>query len=278
MRRGTIVGVVAALVILYAAGIFAYFKDTGVGVFDSPENPPADRLGINVTTMSIDVAKQQVDLSILPDPQGNLTDDNGFTSKKNISFTIYTGDSQKTVDIKAGQPITTIDVPISAFGNISAYPFDQYSGWISFDSDTPFAVHWESDLQAFHAHISADTKNGSTPLILDADYSRSSSVRVFALFLYLLTALVATVAVTVTICVVFRGYKLEFGQIGWSAALLFVLPAVRTSLPGGPPLGTLADFLVFFWAEALVVLCLITLVRRWIVTQKPVVETVGDTD
>ena len=49
----------------------------------------------------------------------------------------------------------------------------------------------------------------------------------------------------------------------WMGALLFVMPGIRNMMPGTPPMGSLTDFLVFFWVMALLALCLFIMVLTW---------------
>ena len=46
-------------------------------------------------------------------------------------------------------------------------------------------------------------------------------------------------------------------SVGFLAALLFAFPTVRNNLPGNPPIGSLNDFLAFFWTEGIVALALV---------------------
>ena len=48
-----------------------------------------------------------------------------------------------------------------------------------------------------------------------------------------------------------------------TAALLFVVPAVRNGLPASPPPGALVDFALFFWLHLLAVTALLALVQAW---------------
>jgi hypothetical protein len=255
---------------LYVSGLFIFRADTGE---DSVQlhagNLPADHLTIHLRVTSIDPAKQTVGISLEPEPTGTLTGDDGFTAKKDISFDVTTMDIAKTVTIKAGDPMTALELAIPIDGDIAQYPFDSYGGDIQLTSDLPLLIDSASHIQAYHAD--ATTGDRATPESINVIYTftRSHSILLFALFVYLLIALVALVAVVVTIHIVWGGYELQFGHVGWLAALLFVLPAVRSGLPGQPPIGTLCDFLVFFWAEFLVVASLVTLVFTWRQRSKP---------
>jgi hypothetical protein len=75
-----------------------------------------------------------------------------------------------------------------------------------------------------------------------------------------LLVVVALAVLTVTILVAVGGRKLEPPLVGLLGALLFGFVAFRNAMPGTPPIGTLADFISFFWAEGLVAACLFVLV------------------
>ena len=49
----------------------------------------------------------------------------------------------------------------------------------------------------------------------------------------------------------------------WTAALAFVIPTVRNSLPGGAPHGALVDFLIFYWLQIAIVVAMSSLVVSW---------------
>ncbi len=53
-------------------------------------------------------------------------------------------------------------------------------------------------------------------------------------------------------------------MFSWLAALLFALPPLRNAMPSAPPIGSLSDFMAFFWAEGIVALSLATVVFAWL--------------
>ena len=57
--------------------------------------------------------------------------------------------------------------------------------------------------------------------------------------------------------------------VAFLAALLFAFPTVRNNLPGNPPIGSLNDFLAFFWTEGIVALALIAILVTWCVRTAP---------
>jgi hypothetical protein len=265
-RRGIIISSIVFVIcaVFYVLGLAIFNQDAGADEATlSKGNVSKDRVTIHVKVASIDPTKESAVLAITPEPEGKLTDDDGYSAKEDFDFDIVTDDGTKTVKIKAGDPMTTTQVPIAASGEVSQYPNDTYSGDVEIDSDTPMQIDAESHIQAYTADMSLDEHSKADALTVNFDFSRSRSIVIFAWFIYCLIALVALLALSVALGVAWKGYKFEFGMVGWIGALLFVLPAIRNSLPGQPPIGTLGDFAIFFWAEILIVISLITMVTTW---------------
>jgi hypothetical protein len=258
-----IVGIVV-IAILYVMGLVLFHQDAGADEATlSKGTVPKDYVAMQVRVASIDPTKETAVLAITPEPRAALTDDGGYTAKSDLEFDIVTDDGTKTVKIKAGDPMTTTQIPISISGEVSSYPNDAYEGDVEIDSDTPYQIEATSHIQAYTADMTLDDHSKPGELTVNFDFERSASIVIFAWFVFFLMALIALLALSVCLGVAWKGFKFEFGMIGWVGALLFVLPAVRNSLPGQPPIGTIGDFAVFFWAEIAVVLSLIVLVFTW---------------
>lgn len=266
-KTGRIVAIVLAIVLvaLYVLGLMMFRQDAGAEAFDlaAKGEKPQNGMIMHVKVASIDPAKEIAVLSITPEPEGDLTDDKGYSAKKDIEFTVYTDDGPKSVKIKAGDHMTTTQVTVAASGEISSYPMDKYQGDIEIDSETPMTIDGESHVQAYTAEMSLSDESKPTEMSLNYEFARSKSIVIFAFFVLGLIALVAALALAVSLGVAGRGFRFEFGMIGWVGALLFVLPAIRNALPGQPPIGTVGDFAVFFWAEIIVIISLVTLVITW---------------
>ncbi|MBV8490874.1 MAG: DUF4436 family protein [Candidatus Eremiobacteraeota bacterium] len=264
---GRVVAIVVFVVcaIFYVLGLLVFRSDAGADEATLSKGTIAkDHWNMNVRVASIDPTKEAATLAITPEPQGGLTDDDGYSAKEDYSFDIVTDDGTKTIKIKAGDPMVTTQVPISISGEVSSYPNDVYSGDIEIDSGTevPLEIDAESHIQAYTADMSLDEHSKPTEMTVNFDFSRSRSIVIFAWFIYVLLACVALLALSVAIAVA-RGAKFEFSMVGWIGALLFVLPAIRNSLPGQPPIGTIGDFAVFFWAEITIVISLVVLLSTW---------------
>ena len=107
----------------------------------------------------------------------------------------------------------------------------------------------------------------STPdhAIIDINIQRATTAVFFSVFIMIaMWALV--IGVISLVYRVFAGHrKIEISMFSFLGALLFAFPALRNSQPGTPPIGTLSDFIAFFWAEVIVALALLSVVLRWII-------------
>jgi hypothetical protein len=78
---------------------------------------------------------------------------------------------------------------------------------------------------------------------------------------------VLVLLVVVTVGMVTRAFglhKVGFPTLASLAALLFAIPGIRNSMPNTPPVGTLSDFIVFFWALLIVAVCMAVASLAWL--------------
>jgi hypothetical protein len=87
---------------------------------------------------------------------------------------------------------------------------------------------------------------------------RGGAMRAFALFELAVMIALACIAVAMTYTTLITGKPLEFSMFVWLGAMLFALPAVRNTMPGVPGVGTVLDYVGFFWCLIAVAACLIT--------------------
>lgn len=110
------------------------------------------------------------------------------------------------------------------------------------------------------------TSGSADPNIAEAIITihRAITIVGFAIFVMVIFWVIAIAIVLQAVTIASRGREPEPDTMGYMAALLFAFPFMRDALPGTPPVGTLSDFLSFFWAEALVAIALITTLITWI--------------
>jgi hypothetical protein len=98
---------------------------------------------------------------------------------------------------------------------------------------------------------------------------RATTTIFWALFVDVLFWGTAVAALMLAVQLAEGHRRFEAGFTSFLAALLFAFPAVRNALPGSPPIGSLNDFLAFFWTEGIVALALVALLIAFCVRRLP---------
>ena len=75
---------------------------------------------------------------------------------------------------------------------------------------------------------------------------------------------VSVAVLLLVLSIVVRGRKVEIAMFSFIATLLFAFVTVRNSQPAVPPVGTLSDYLSFFWAVVILALSLLTIIITWL--------------
>ena len=188
------------------------------------------------------------------------------------------------IKFKKGQPLSSVDVVVELYGGLyTDYPFDQHQGILQIYATTstpptaegekaqevvvPVSVELFGFVHGFSIQGSATSDTTPTYADISLDIARSNSTLVWAVFVMVLLWLMALAVVGVTVYVVTSQRKLEFGSFAWMGAMLFAFVSFRSAAPGVPPLGSLIDFVAFFWAEFIVAVCLIIMVSVYLVRQ-----------
>ena len=81
--------------------------------------------------------------------------------------------------------------------------------------------------------------------------------------------LIGIYAASVAIAVGSRRRRIEPALLGWGAALIFALPALRGAMPGVPPVGAWIDILVFLWAMLVAIVSYLIVVSTWVRSSPP---------
>ena len=127
----------------------------------------------------------------------------------------------------------------------------------------PLVIEFNARSHAMHVapRLSQQSEKGDT--IVRLELTRILPIVVFTWFMAGVASVIALAMTLVVFSVITGRRNPDLGMLGWAAALLFALPAVRNNLPGAPPLGALIDYCAFFWAEALVGLSMLVLIGLW---------------
>ncbi|MFD4375635.1 DUF4436 family protein, partial [Streptomyces sp. NPDC058527] len=209
-------------------------------------------------------------------PRGALAEAGGLSPTEDL--TLQTSPAVRgDLTFPAHSRIATVDVPVALTGGpITDYPFDAYATELEFAAlqggeTVPVRMTLANRDALFSLAVDASEPDGaeSGAAVFSAELSRSGSVLIFALFM-----MAAMWALTVAVLMggwylVRRRMGLTWPALGWMAATLFALAAFRNTAPGAPPIGSLLDYLAFFWAETLIAFCVVVVVTRAVHTEGP---------
>ncbi len=179
-------------------------------------------------------------------------------------------------------------------GNVSAYPFDTYSGEFAMlavagtpntfadvvaSETVPMTVVMVDASSGFDVVAAVDTDVGGDVEVAGITYSvdRSPPSVVWASIMMGIYWLLTAAIVAVVLVVVLGHREWETRHLAWLAAMLFAFASFRAAAPGSPPIGVYFDYVSFFWAELIVALCLAALVTFYLAsTNIPGATPAGD--
>jgi hypothetical protein len=182
-------------------------------------------------------------------------------------------------EFKKGKRMSPIEAVVEIYeGEPMDYPFDAHTAELAFffepaakggenggNESVPVAVELRGSVAGLRMDTEYAKENKPDHTIIDISIQRATTAVFFSVFI-----MIAMWALTIgVICLVFRVFaghrKIEISMFSFLGALLFAFPALRNSQPGTPPIGTLSDFLAFFWAEVIIAMSLLSVVLRWLI-------------
>ncbi|MFF0558642.1 DUF4436 family protein [Streptomyces sp. NPDC004266] len=222
-----------------------------------------DRVDVRATVQHVDAAGRELVLRVTVVPRGELAEAGGVSPRQDLVLQT-SASTGGDLAFKAHSRISSRDLPVYLTGGlITDYPFDAYAADIEFGATAggervPVRIELSNNDALFSAVM--DASGDEDVAAFGVDLSRSNSVLVFAAFM-----MVAMWALAVSVLIgawflLTRRHGMTWPALGWMAATLFALAAFRNTAPGTPPIGSLLDYLAFFWAETVIVLCLVTVV------------------
>ncbi|APE25706.1 DUF4436 domain-containing protein [Streptomyces venezuelae] len=231
-----------------------------------------DRIDIDASVQRVDATGRELVLRVLVTPRGALAEAGGISPTEDL--TLQTSSAVRgDLSFPAHGRIATVEVPVALTGGaVTDYPFDAYETEMEFGAvqggrTVPVRMTLSNRDALFSLAVDTAEVNGAA--VFSAEVARSRSVLVFAVFMML-----AMWALTVAVLMggrhlVRRRMGLTWPALGWMAATLFALAAFRNTAPGAPPIGSLLDYLAFFWAETLIAFCVTVVVVRAVRAEGP---------
>jgi hypothetical protein len=279
-RRGwvTIAVVAAVIAVAYAFVLQNYDTEGGLQVNGGVGTSASSGILVTIEPLSLDTVKGQLSVQYTFMAQGtDLTDDKNHL-KANVRLFIQTLDGVQEVKYLAGDSVGRVEGTVGVDGEIAAYPFDSYGGTVLISADTygkgtdgsltstgvlPVGLQgtggingWDTGLQLEPGMV--DGAFGSFEL------NRAFSTQVFALLILTMVAVLAVIALWVSLLVITNRRRVEAALLGWTASLLFALPLLRTYLPNSPPVGAAIDVYLYLWVIVAAVAASVIVVVAWI--------------
>jgi hypothetical protein len=276
--------VIGIILLLVFAGAYAFvllaFKSEGenraAGLAPN-EKLGNDRIDTYARIVTADPVKGDISVRLTFTPHGSLLSADGVTLSRDLLLDVSSATGKHAYEFKKGKRMDPAEVIVEIYeGEPMEYPFDKHEAQLSFyfepagaatdaDKSIPVAVQLYGSVSGLKIEAEYAKEHADDHVVIDLDLSRAPTAIFFSVFI-----MIAMWSLTLgVICLVFRvlaGHrKIEISMFSFLGALLFAFPALRNSQPGTPPIGTLSDFLAFFWAEVIIALSLLSVVLTWLI-------------
>ncbi|MEY2431749.1 MAG: hypothetical protein QOC92_1474 [Acidimicrobiaceae bacterium] len=294
------VGIAAVAFLGLYVSVLKNFRDAGERKsepFVLGDQQLTDGVAVDATVLNVDPIKGEMIVRLSFEPLGSFAAGNG-TPSHDLKLLVSAGSGNVERPFTKGKLMAPTDVTLELFdGQVTNYPFDHHkaqlfaamvlkpasstnaSSGASGESGTsssagstttgeetlvPISMHVFESLHGFSLDVAdaGEVDDGTIDATLKAD--RASSTVVFAVFVMVLMWLLAIGALLLSLSVLVGGRKVELAMFGFLGSLLFAFPAIRNVVPGTPPIGSLNDYLAFFWTEAIVAVSLLIILSVWI--------------
>ena len=235
-----------------------------------------DHVQLYLELVGIEAVRSAIQVRLSIEPHGLAIDAKSMLPDRDLILNTAHDKRGERITVHAQQPMQTTSIELDLYGgDVADYPLDAYHASLSIQcldasglsgaqpSLLPVDVTvWERVL-GFRVRTSEQTVGASGEGRLTFRIRRSSATVFFALAAYGAMVVLACVAATVGTLTFLGVRRPEATLMGAMGAIVFALPALRNTLPGGPPLGVAGDVLVFLWAELAAVIALVLLVAAW---------------
>lgn len=273
--------VLVFLVAAYALIIYSYFAEESDKraqiVGNGTGEATGDYIEIDVGIVAVDLQKETVEARLEFKPFGSLA---GANRKLARPLTLHVSSiNAEPLEFSAGRVMEPRDVTFDLHsGEVTDYPFDSHKALIEFaveerseSAAQPKALRAEVDFFAYHHGLNVEAQ----PLGaadggyagFEAKFARSKLVKGVAIFCMAVMWGLAVSAIMVLVAVVYYKAETDMDKMTLLSGLIIALYFFRAGLPDSPTIiGTLSDYLSFFWAEAIV--SVVTIGYTWIWFQR----------
>jgi hypothetical protein len=251
-------------------------RTTGPRELEEADIQGFDGLAALARVVSVNPTANEMSLRLDLFPAGRYRLRNSSLLSREVKLFVNTNKGKSVITLRRGEVVSPTEVTVLfQTGDLLDYPFDKYTAELVLVADSragPVPIR-EKIAPGFSGY-KIDTRQLSPPKQPEAKIARfklrrATSTIFFAVFVMVMFWLVSLSALGLAVSLAVKRRKWEGTFTGFLAALLFAFPAVRNALPGDPPIGSLIDYLSFFWAEGIAAVALLVAVNAWIFRQLP---------
>jgi len=287
---------------IYSLKLYEKEKTESAASFSDSAKVFASWMEIYVDVVDIDPIKGEVKMRLDFTSSGELTNNGGATPNKKLKLYVNNNVGSQEYNFDPDKLISPIEITTSMHdGRVADYPFDSHKAELLLILTTPrelpdslrktdsLSASIQDSLLALSAEIPVDIKlefngainginlsayeqdleyEGMAIKLVNMDINRAKSVKGFSLFIMCSMIAITLILLILIYSIIFSKRKVGLELFAFAAALLFALPALRDVQPGVPSIGSLIDFIAFFWAEGISAILLIISAIIWLIKER----------
>lgn len=258
-RMRTVLLVFVAVIALGYAVVALLYNPGGGLVVTSSDDLDGD-VRVRVEVVSLDPADYAalLRLRVTDLPASLLNEDERISVPLRLAVTASDGTDDFV--FPAGTALGRAEVTVGVSGDQSAYPFDIHDAAVMIDASIvpnegatagarpvpvtilPSVVGGASGWDTT-AQVNAEAES----VLITFEFARSFSTIFFAILLVIMALVIAAYSIAVGTATFTGRQPIDSSIVGWGAALLFALLALRFYLPGDPPVGSGIDVFAYMW-------------------------------
>ncbi|MCX6431755.1 MAG: DUF4436 family protein [Actinobacteria bacterium] len=274
--RTVLLALLLFVVLGYAAVALLYTSGGGLTV-KSAEEPAGDvRVRVEVVSVQPGTYSALLRFRVTEVSDNLLNADQRIAVPLRISVTA--SDGTEDLVFPAGTALGRAEIAVGISGEQSSYPFDKHEAAVLIDAFivpedlasgtaapqmlnlTAFVVGGMSGWDTTATVRPAD----SGAVLVGLEFVRSFSTMFFAILLVIMAFIIAAYSISVGTATFTGRQPVDSSIVGWGAALLFALLALRFYLPGEPPIGSGIDVFAYMWATLGAFIGLSMTVTMWL--------------
>ncbi|WP_439693554.1 DUF4436 family protein [Curtobacterium sp. SP.BCo] len=257
-----LVAVVLLAVYYVVIGLSGALKTTTEVPVSGSNSASGNYMTLRMSVQDVDLSNRVMQANVLPIPHGSFTGEKAGEISKPLRIEVSSGGVTTSVVTFPGQSVVdATSLTLTLDRGDTSYPFDQpFANFqLSVQNDdsgeaVPFRVDMSNSARPWvmNAVRSASEQQSDRTLVPMQIDGHRDTLSVVIVSFYILAILFTTLMAVVTIGSAILRRKLEFANVIWLSATLLSFPALRSAMPGAPPIGTTLDFVFLFPCLALV--------------------------